>query len=197
MNTDPSQAADADRRFGGLDRLYGRAGAAAIRSSHVVVIGLGGVGSWAAEALARSGVARLTLIDLDHVAESNVNRQIHATNDTLGQAKVQAMRERIASIHPACRIDAIEDFVSPENWPSWAVEAADAVIDACDQVKAKVAVAAWAQAQYGVPPEIVAGIIGGFVGATVARKLNKNHIRYSVIAVGLVVAATYFVRVYG
>ena len=86
---------DVARRFGGLDRLYGVAGAANLRQAHIAVVGIGGVGSWAVEALARSGVGRLTLIDLDHIAESNINRQIHANEPTLGQAKVLAMRERI------------------------------------------------------------------------------------------------------
>lgn len=135
---------DIERRFGGLARLYGVPGAAAIRAAHVAVVGVGGVGSWAAEALARSGVGRLTLIDLDHVAESNVNRQIHALTDTLGQAKVQAMAERIAQIHPACRVDCVEDFVQPDNWPALLPAPVDAVIDACDQVRAKTALAAWA-----------------------------------------------------
>ena len=141
---------DLERRFGGLARLYGVAGAARIRTAHVVVVGLGGVGSWAAEALARSGVARLTLIDLDHISESNINRQVHALDSTLGQSKVQAMRERIAHIHPTCRVDCIEDFVDAENWPdlvSFDLQADGsntAFIDACDQVKAKTALAAWA-----------------------------------------------------
>src|SRR5690348_16671513 len=95
-----SDDADLARRFSGLERLYGVAGAAAVRSSHVMVVGIGGVGSWAVEALARSGVGRLTLIDLDHIAESNINRQIHALDTTIGQAKVEAMRERIAQINP-------------------------------------------------------------------------------------------------
>ncbi|MDP3136601.1 MAG: ThiF family adenylyltransferase, partial [Burkholderiaceae bacterium] len=90
--------ADLARRFGGLERLYGVGGAQRIRAAHVAVVGLGGVGSWVAEALARSGVGQLTLIDLDHVSESNINRQIQALEDTVGQAKVQAMRERIARI---------------------------------------------------------------------------------------------------
>ena len=102
---------DAERRFGGLARLYGVAGAARIRGAHVAVVGIGGVGSWAAEALARSGVAQLTLIDMDHIAESNVNRQIHALTGTLGQAKVSAMRERIAQIHPGCQVHAVDAFV--------------------------------------------------------------------------------------
>lgn len=133
------------RRFGGLQRLYGVAGAAAIRAAHVAVVGIGGVGSWAAEALARSGVNELTLIDLDHVAESNVNRQIHALDSTLGQAKVQAMRERIAQIHPGCIVHCVEEFAEPGNWPQLLPAGVDAVIDACDQVSAKTAMAAWAR----------------------------------------------------
>jgi tRNA A37 threonylcarbamoyladenosine dehydratase len=138
------EAADLQRRFGGLERLYGVSGAAAIRSAHVAVIGVGGVGSWAAEALARSGAGEITLIDLDHVAESNINRQIHALAGTLGQAKVQAMRERILQINPMCVVHGVEDFVEPGNWPALLPEGVDAVIDACDQVKAKAAMAAWA-----------------------------------------------------
>ena len=138
------QAPDVTRRFGGLARLYGVEGAAKICQSHVAVVGIGGVGSWAVEALARSGVARLTLIDLDHVSESNINRQIHALDNTLGQAKVQAMRERIALIHPTCQVTCVEEFVDPHNWPSIVQGPVDAVIDACDQVKAKTAMAAWA-----------------------------------------------------
>ena len=138
------EAIDLQRRFGGLERLYGMEGAARIRRAHVAVVGIGGVGSWAAEALARSGVGALTLIDLDHVAESNINRQIHALSTTVGQAKVLAMQERIAQIHPACRVSCVEEFVEPENWPALLPGAVDAVIDACDQVKAKTAMAAWA-----------------------------------------------------
>ena len=136
---------DFERRFGGLARLYGEVGAARIRSSHLVVVGVGGVGSWAAEALARSGVGRLTLIDLDHVSESNINRQVHALHDTLGQAKVIAMQARIAQINPLCKVVGIEEFVDVGNWPSLLPAGADAVIDACDQVRAKVALAAWAR----------------------------------------------------
>lgn len=140
-------AALQQRRFGGLERLYGVTGAQRIRDAHVVVVGIGGVGSWTAEALARSGVGRLTLIDLDHVAESNINRQIHALDTTVGMAKIEAMRERIAHINPDCVVTCIDDFVEPTNWPNLlgdAIDTVDAVIDACDQVKAKTAMAAWA-----------------------------------------------------
>ncbi len=157
----PSESAALERRFGGLDRLYGRSGAARIRAAHVVVVGVGGVGSWAAEALARSGVARLTLIDLDHVAESNINRQIHALDGTLGQAKVQAMRERIAQIHPGCVVQAVEEFVEPGNWPHILPLGVDAVIDACDQMPAKTAMAAWARDRQTQALFITAGAAGG------------------------------------
>jgi tRNA A37 threonylcarbamoyladenosine dehydratase len=144
--------ADLERRFGGLSRLYGAEGARRIRAAHAVVVGIGGVGSWAAEALARSGVARLTLIDLDHVAESNINRQVHALEPTLGKSKVQAMRDRIRDINSHCIVNCIEDFVDAANWPQIAaldVASPDtplAVIDACDQVRAKTAMADWAMA---------------------------------------------------
>lgn len=148
-----------DRRFGGLARLYGVAGAARIRDAHVAVVGVGGVGSWAAEALARSGVAQITLIDLDHVAESNINRQIHALSDTVGQAKVLAMRDRIARIHPACKVHCVEEFVEPDNWPAILPAPVDAVIDACDQTRSKVAMAAWAQSARVL--HITVGAAGG------------------------------------
>lgn len=153
------EAIDLQRRFGGLERLYGMDGAARIRAAHVAVVGIGGVGSWAAEALARSGVGALTLIDLDHVAESNINRQIHALTTTVGQAKVVAMQERIAQIHPACRVTGVEEFVEPDNWPALLPPGVDAVIDACDQVKAKTAMAAWALRHKAV--FIACGAAGG------------------------------------
>ena len=136
--------ADSERRFGGLRRLYGDDGYARVRRASVAVVGLGGVGSWAVEALARSGVARLVLIDFDHVAESNVNRQIQATGRTLGMAKGQALRERIADIHPACEVKVVDEFATAENWPGLLPCPVQAVIDACDQGPAKLAMAQWA-----------------------------------------------------
>lgn len=158
--------ADLQRRFGGLERLYGVAGAAHIRAAHVAVVGIGGVGSWAAEALARSGVGRLSLIDFDQVAESNINRQIHADSLSLGKAKVQAMKERITLINPACEVHAIEDFATPENWSELSQGGFTAVIDACDQQKAKTALAAWALLQrktrkQAAPVFITCGAAGG------------------------------------
>lgn len=142
-------SADFERRFGGLRRLYGSAGAQAVFDSHVVVVGVGGVGSWAAEAVARSGVGRITLIDLDNVSESNINRQLHALGATVGQAKVTALHQRLSDINPQCQFTLVEDFLTPENLtdllgaqtPGGVLPA---VVDACDQMKTKVALAAWA-----------------------------------------------------
>ncbi len=151
--------ADLERRFGGLRRLYGDIGYARIRAARIAVIGVGGVGSWAAEALARSGVAALTLIDLDQVSESNINRQVQALGATVGQAKVQALRERIADIHPGCEVTTVEEFVDETNWPALLQNPVHAVIDACDQVRAKAIVAAWAlQTRTAL---VIAGAAGG------------------------------------
>jgi len=151
--------ADLERRFGGLRRLYGDAAYLRIRAARIAVVGVGGVGSWTAEALARSGVAALTLIDLDQVAESNVNRQVQALGSTLGQAKVEALRQRIADIHPGCVVHAVEEFAEPGNWPALLPAPVDAVVDACDQGRAKAAIAAWALAT-GVPL-VTVGAAGG------------------------------------
>jgi tRNA A37 threonylcarbamoyladenosine dehydratase len=151
--------ADLERRFGSLARLYGDAGYARLRAVRVAVVGVGGVGSWAVEALARSGVAALTLVDLDHVAESNVNRQVQALGRTLGQAKVQALAERIADIHPGCVVHQVEDFATPDNWPALLPHPVDALIDACDQVRTKQALAAWARRE-GLP-FVCVGAAGG------------------------------------
>jgi len=138
MNPPP----DYERRFGGIERLYGTGALLRLAAAHVVVVGIGGVGSWAAEALARSGLGRLTLIDLDHVAESNVNRQIQALESTLGAAKVVAMRERIAAINPSCVVNVVEEFVDEANVATL-IPPCEAVIDAIDQVRAKAALIAW------------------------------------------------------
>jgi tRNA threonylcarbamoyladenosine dehydratase len=136
---------DFARRFSGLDRLFGVVPAESVRKAHVAVIGIGGVGSWAVEALARTGVGHLTLIDMDHIAESNINRQVHALSSTLGMSKIQAMQDRIALINPLCVVRCIDAFVEPLNWPHILPDGVDAVIDACDQVQSKAAMADWAR----------------------------------------------------
>lgn len=155
---------DKERRFGGLARLYGETGASRLQAAHICVVGIGGVGSWAAEALARSGIGAITLIDLDMVAESNTNRQIHALGDNYGKAKVDAMAERIRGINPDCRIATIEDFITPENACHLLDSRFDAVIDAIDQVKAKAAMVEHCK-RAGIPL-ICIGAAGGQVDPT-------------------------------
>ncbi len=152
--------ADLERRFGGLRRLHGDAAYQRLRSARFAVVGLGGVGSWAVEALARSGVAALTLIDLDQVSESNINRQIQALGSTVGMAKAEALRHRIADIHPGCTVRVIEEFVEPDNWPALVGDVQfDGLIDCCDQVRAKATLAAWARGQR--LPFVTVGAAGG------------------------------------
>jgi len=134
---------DLDRRFSGVRRLYGGAGLSKLQASHVVVVGVGGVGSWAAEALARNAVGKITLIDLDNIAESNVNRQIHAIDGCFGKAKVTAMHERITSINPNCDVHEIEDFVTTDNINETLDFNCDVILDCTDSTYAKMAMAVY------------------------------------------------------
>lgn len=152
-------AADRSRRFGGVARLYGPAALAAFERAHVAVIGIGGVGSWSVEALARSAIGQLTLIDLDNVAESNTNRQLHALDGNYGKAKVEAMAERIALIDPACLVHCVEEFAEPDNFEALLGGGFDFVIDAIDSVRTKVALIAWCVAR-GIPLVTVGGAGG-------------------------------------
>ncbi|MEW5943956.1 MAG: tRNA cyclic N6-threonylcarbamoyladenosine(37) synthase TcdA [Pseudomonadota bacterium] len=152
---------DFERRFGGIRRLYGEAAFARFRGAHVCVIGIGGVGSWAAEALARSAIGRITLVDLDNVCVSNVNRQVHALDHEFGKAKVAAMAGRIRAINPECAVTEIEDFVGEENLDEILGRGYDYVIDAIDGVKAKAALIAWCK-----PRRIGLVTVGGAGGQT-------------------------------
>ena len=158
---------DHERRFGGVARLYGVEGAARLAAAHVCIVGTGGVGSWSAEALARSGVGRITLVDLDMVAESNTNRQIHALGDIYGKAKVDAMAERILAINPACQVNCVEDFVTAENIEQILGHDFSVVIDAIDQVRVKAAMIAFCRRRK--LPIVVAGAAGGQLDPTQIR----------------------------
>ncbi len=151
--------ADLERRFGGLRRLYGNKDYERLRAATVAVVGLGGVGSWTAEALARSGVAGLVLFDLDHITESNINRQVQASGATLGAHKGEALRARIADIHPGCDVRVVDAFVEPDNWPTLLTVPVQALVDCCDQVRAKAALATWALRQR--VPLVCVGAAGG------------------------------------
>jgi len=167
---------DFERRFGGIGRLYGQPALARFRAAHVCVIGVGGVGSWVVEALARSAIGQLTLIDLDNVAESNINRQIQALSGTIGQAKIGALAERIAQINPACRINLVEDFITPDNLDQMiGGKGFDYVVDAIDSVKSKAALIAYCR-DHKVPIVII-GSAGGQTDATriEVRDLSKTE----------------------
>ncbi|SHN26170.1 tRNA A37 threonylcarbamoyladenosine dehydratase [Duganella sacchari] len=151
---------DFERRFGGIARLYGVHALDRFRNAHICVVGVGGVGSWIVEALARSAIGQLTLIDLDNVAESNINRQIQALSSTVGMAKITALAERIAQINPFCQVHQIEEFVEPDNVAQMIGNGKyDYVIEATDSVKAKAAVLAWCR-QHDLPV-VTIGSAGG------------------------------------
>ncbi|MBO9538636.1 tRNA cyclic N6-threonylcarbamoyladenosine(37) synthase TcdA [Herbaspirillum sp.] len=170
MSTTPDTSSashdiDYERRFGGVARLYGAQALQRFRDAHVCVVGVGGVGSWIVEALARSAIGHITMIDLDNLAESNVNRQIHALSDTLGKAKVTALHERIMQINPTCVVTEVEDFVDPQNVPQMLGGSRfDYVVDAIDNVPAKVAMIAWCR-QNGMPL-VTIGSAGGQIDPT-------------------------------
>lgn len=153
---------DTSRRFAGLDRLYGEHTAEHLKHSHVCVVGVGGVGSWAVEALARCGVGQLTLIDADHVVESNVNRQVQATTDNLGKSKITALTERIASINPDCHVVEIDEFIDETNLSLLPTDAI--ILDCTDQIKAKFAMII--ECKRRRQPLLTCGAAGGKTDAT-------------------------------
>lgn len=132
-----------EQRFGGIGRLYTPEGLAKLRQSHVCVIGIGGVGSWAVEALARTGIGKITMIDMDDICVTNINRQIHAMTGTVAQLKTEAMKERVEKINPECVIEIIDDFITPENIPEYLNRGYDYVLDAIDSVRTKAALIAY------------------------------------------------------
>lgn len=123
---------DFEARFGGIGRLYGLQGLAKIRQAKILVIGIGGVGSWVAEALARTAIGHMTLVDLDDVCVTNINRQVHALNGTVGKFKVDVMKERVNLINPFCEVDTKQCFFSPKNLENIFDKSYDFVVDACD-----------------------------------------------------------------
>ena len=167
-------SADYERRFSGVRRLYGQEGLAKLQRASVCVIGIGGVGSWAVEALARSAVGHITLIDLDNIAESNVNRQLHAIDGAFGMAKVTAMAQRIKAINPACVVKEIEDFVTPENVAQMLNDGFDMVLDAIDDAKAKVAIVAYCK-ESNIPLVTVGGA-GGRLDPTKIKQGDLSQV---------------------
>jgi tRNA A37 threonylcarbamoyladenosine dehydratase len=155
-----------ERRFGGVARLYGSELRDRFQNATVVVAGLGGVGSWAAEALARTGIGHLVLVDFDHIAESNTNRQLHAIEGQYGKAKVEAMAQRILQINPEIQITAHDEFLEPENLDRIIPKTA-LVLDATDSVQTKIALSVWARAHQR--ELVMCGAAGGKTDPTSIR----------------------------
>ena len=170
-----TQSSSYSERFGGIQRLYGKTSTKWIPQLHICVIGIGGVGSWAAEALARSGVGHITLIDHDDIALSNINRQIHTLDSTLEQSKVLAMKERILQINPDCHCHAIDDLLTENNLSKYIVADYDYVIDAIDSVKHKSALIYYCKRNK--IPVITTGGAGGLIDPTAVEicDLSKTY----------------------
>lgn len=163
-------------RFGGIGRLYGQKALAAFAKAHVVVIGIGGVGTWAAEALARSGIGQISLIDLDDICVTNINRQLHALTSTVGDSKVAVMAQRIREINPECQVNEIEDFITLDNVSEYLLGAKlggkiDYVVDCIDAVKQKAALIAWCKRQ-----KINIVTVGGAGGQTDPTQIQLSDL---------------------
>lgn len=165
---------DYARRFSGVSRLYGEDGLATLKASHICIIGIGGVGSWAVEALARNAIGTLTLIDLDNIAESNVNRQIHALDGAFGKAKVSAMRERIQSINPLCSVHIIEEFIATDTLSTMLDFHCDVILDCTDAAMAKVSLANFCHKKN--IPLMMAGSAGGRLDPTQIQVADLAHV---------------------
>ncbi len=164
---------DLQRRFGGIARLYGQQGLSRFQQARVAVIGIGGVGSWAVEALARSGIGGLSLFDLDHVAESNVNRQLHALDGNFGMAKVKAMQQRVLAINPECRVTAVERFIEADNLAEAVEGGFDYLIDCIDSFRIKAALIAASRRRK--VPLITVGGAGGQIDPTLIRLADLSR----------------------
>ncbi|MBS0381089.1 MAG: tRNA threonylcarbamoyladenosine dehydratase [Proteobacteria bacterium] len=168
-----------DSRFSGVDRLYGAGSVARLKAAKVAVIGVGGVGSWAAEALARSGIGHLTLIDADEVCVSNANRQLHTLESTLGRSKVGVMAERLRAINPALVVQPIERFVTPATLAELLDQDFDLVLDACDAFRVKVEMTAWCRRRK--LPLIVCGSAGGRTDPTMIRVRDLSRTEHDAL----------------
>jgi tRNA A37 threonylcarbamoyladenosine dehydratase len=166
---------DYDTRFAGIQRVYGTEQLAQMREMHICIIGIGGVGSWAVEALARNGIGALTIIDHDQICATNTNRQIHTLTQTLGRSKVEVMTERLLQINPNCRCEPIDDFITMDTIDRYLVRAFDCVIDAIDSIKFKAAVIH--HCKRNKIPIIATGGAGGLTDPTMIKvaDLNKTY----------------------
>lgn len=170
-------------RFGGIARLYGQQGLQRLQQAHVAVIGIGGVGSWAAEALARSGVGQITLIDLDDICVTNTNRQAHTLSSTIGELKVDAMAERLRAINPACQVEAVADFITEDNLAELLHDGVHFVVDCIDSLQPKAALIAWCKRNK--LPLITTGGAGGQIDPTQIQVADLNKTFHDPLAARL------------
>lgn len=161
------------QRFGGIGRLYGAAALPRLAAAHVVVVGVGGVGSWVVEALARSGIGELTLIDMDDVCITNTNRQLPALAHTVGKSKVEVLAERAAEIHPACRVNRVVEFLTESNADRLLAPPFDFVVDAVDRTSIKALIIAKSR-ERGLPV-ITSGSAGGRRDPTMIKIADLGH----------------------
>ena len=157
--TEVLQNDEYERRFAGVAKIYGEDSFNHYEHSHVMVIGIGGVGSWAVEALARTGLGELTLVDMDVIAASNINRQLPAMTTTLGHEKIEVMAERCRAINPRIKINLIDDYLTPDNIQDILANTPDLILDCIDDVKAKFAL--MLHCRFNKIPLIVSGGAGG------------------------------------
>lgn len=168
-----------DPRFAGIDRLYGTGSVARLAGRHATVVGLGGVGSWAVEALARSGVGALTLIDADEVCLSNTNRQLPALEGSYGRPKAALLAERCRAINPAIRVEAVPEFLLPGNLDRLLDNGCDLVIDACDSFRSKLEAIAWCRRRK--KPILAVGSAGGRTDPTLVRVRDLSRTEHDAL----------------
>lgn len=167
---------DGTERFGGIARLVGAEGLARLRAAHVCIVGIGGVGSWTVEALARSGIGALTLVDLDEVCVTNINRQLHALDGSVGRAKVEVMAERVRLINPECRVAPVAEFFTEANAARLLAPGFDYVVDAIDAVTNKCRLLALCRERK--LPVISCGAAGGRLDATAVRVADLSDVTH-------------------
>lgn len=173
MTTPPDD--EYERRFAGISRLYGHDSFVLFQQAHVIVVGAGGVGSWVIEALARNAIGHLTLIDMDVLVASNVNRQLPALTETFGRSKIDVLAERARGINPRIKITLVDDFLTRENIASLLENTPDLVLDCTDDVNAKISLAVWCRRRR--IPLVVAGAAGGKTDPSLLKidDLTRTH----------------------
>ena len=167
------------QRFAGIDRLYGRGSARRLAGKHVCVVGLGGVGSWAVEALARNAIGRLTLIDADEICLSNTNRQLFALDGQYGRGKAEVLAERCRAINPKLQVDVIASFLTSANLDALLDRGYDLVFDACDSFRSKVEMIAWCRRRK--LPLVVSGSAGGRTDPTQVRVRDLSRTEHDAL----------------